>query len=208
MTGNIRGGQAKLIIKKKTVNFPPLKIEKESELDAQTPTPDHAMQLKLGLRIKQAQHVEALELRPAGGGLMAVHAQPANDPIAQDLAATLGLAADEKWATFLADYDPAFGTKFNSTLRVSPFNIHDNGFQVVTVAFTHANRTFANDNYLFGLSILPGKNNAALQLPLSGSERSARKPAKKPAKKAKTSKKAKAPVRKPKKAKGPKRRTR
>jgi hypothetical protein len=204
MTGNIRGGQAKLIIKKKTVNFPPLKIEKESELDAQTPTPDHAMQLKLGLRIKQAQHVEALELRPAAGGLMAVHAQPANDPIAQDLAATLGLAADEKWATFLADYDPAFGTKFNSTLRLSPFNIHDNGFQVVTVAFTHANRTFANDNYLFGLSILPGKNNAALQLPLSGSERAAKKPAKKPAK---TSKKAKA-VRKPKKAKGPKRRRR
>jgi hypothetical protein len=204
MTGNIRGGQAKLIIKKKTVNFPPLKIEKESELDAQTPTPDHAMQLKLGLRIKQAQQIEALELRPAGGGLMAVHAQPANDPIAQDLAATLGLAADEKWATFLADYDPAFGTKFNSTLRLSPFNIHDNGFQVVTVAFTHANRTFANDNYLFGLSILPGKNNAALQLPLSGSERAAKKPAKKPAK---TSKKAKA-VRKPKKAKGPKRRRR
>jgi hypothetical protein len=203
MTGNIRGGQAKLIIKKKTINFPPQKIEKESELDAQTPKPDHAIQLKLGLRIKQAQQIETLELRPAGGGLMAVHPQPANDPIAQDLAATLGLAADEKWATFLADYDPAFGTKFNSTLRVSPFSVHDNGFQVVTVAFTHANRTFANDNYLFGLSILPGKNNAALQLPLSGSGQSA----KKPVKKAKTSKKAKA-VRKPKKAKGPKRRLR
>ena len=203
MTGNIRGGQAKLIIKKKTINFPPQKIEKESELDAQTPKPDHAIQLKLGLRIKQAQQIEALELRPAGGGLMAVHPQPANDPIAQDLAATLGVAADEKWATFLADYDPAFGTKFNSTLRVSPFSVHDNGFQVVTVAFTHANRTFANDNYLFGLSILPGKNNAALQLPLSGSPQSA----KKPVKKAKISKKAKA-VRKPKKAKGPKRRPR
>ena len=207
MTGNIRGGQAKLIIKKKTVNFPPQKIEKESEVDAQTPKPDHAIQLKLGLRIKQAQQIEALELRPAGGGLMAVHPQPPNDPIAQDLAATLGLAADEKWATFLADYDPAFGTKFNSTLRVSPFSVHDNGFQVVTVAFTHANRTFANDNYLFGLSILPGKNNAALQLMLGGSEQSAKKPAKKAAKKAKTSKKAKA-VRKPNKAKGPKRRRR
>ncbi|HKC06646.1 MAG TPA: hypothetical protein VKJ67_07275 [Methylomirabilota bacterium] len=207
MTGNIRGGQAKLIIKKKTVNFPPQKIEKESEVDAQTPKPDHAIQLKLGLRIKQAQQIEALELRPAGGGLMAVHPQPPNDPIAQDLAATLGLAADEKWATFLADYDPAFGTKFNSTLRVSPFSVHDNGFQVVTVAFTHANRTFANDNYLFGLSILPGKNNAALQLMLGGSEQSAKKPAKKAAKKAQTSKKAKA-VRKPKKAKGPKRRRR
>jgi len=207
MTGNIRGGQAKLIIKKKTVNFPPQKIEKESELDAQTPKPDHAMQLKLGLRIKQVQQVEALELRPTSGGLMAVHPQPANDPIAQDLAATLGLAADEKWATFLADYDPAFGTKFNSTLRVSPFSVHDNGFQVVTVAFTHANRTFANDNYLFGLSILPGKNNAALQLLLSGSEQSAKKPAKKPAKKAQPAKKAKA-ARKPKKAKGPKRRRR
>ena len=90
-----------------------------------------------------------------------------------------------------------------SSLDFATVRLGQSGFQVVTVAFTHANRTFANDNYLFGLSILPGKNNAALQLPLSGSGQSA----KKPVKKAKTSKKAKA-VRKPKKAKGPKRRLR
>lgn len=208
MTGNIRGGQAKLVIKKKNVHFPPhppqpghQKIEKESEVDAQTPAPSHAMQLKLGLRIKQAQEVELFELRPAGGGLMAVHRQAANDPIAQELEVTLGRAADEQWATFLADYQPSFGTKFTSKLRLSPFDVHDNGFQVVTVAFTHANRQFATDNYLFGLSILPGKNNAAIQLPLGGggSTQSGKKP--KPAKKTKA-------ARKPKKAKGPKRRTR
>jgi hypothetical protein len=75
--------------------------------------------------------------------------------------------------------------------------VHDNGFQVVTVAFTHANRQFATDNYIFGLSILPGKNNAGIQLGLN--------PA--PAKKSKPAKKAKA-VKKPKKAKGAKRRKR
>jgi len=204
MTGNIRGGQAKLVIKKKTVNFPPQKIEKESELDAQTPTPSHAMQLKLGLRIKQAQQVELLELRPAAGGVMAVHPQPPNDPIAQDLDVTLGRAADEKWATFLADYEPSFGTKFTSTLRLSPFAVHDNGFQVVTVAFTHENRTFADDNYLFGLSILPGRHNSAIQLPLGGggAPQSAKKRA--PAKKAKAARRPK----KAKKAKGQKRRKR
>ncbi len=208
MTGNIRGGQAKLVIKKKHVHFPPhppgpgqQKIEKESDVDAQTPPPNHAMQLKLGLRIKQAQQVELFELRPAGGGLMALHPQAPNDPIAQDLEATLGRAADEKWATFLADYQPSFGTKFTSKLRLSPFDVHDNGFEVVTVAFTHANRQFATDNYVFGLSILPGKNNAGVQLGLGGggSEQSSKKP--KAAKKSK-------PAKKPKKAKGPKQRKR
>src|SRR5258706_7223576 len=88
MTGNIRGGQAKLIIKKKTVNFPPQKIEKESEGDAQTPKPDHAIQLKLGLRLKQAQQIEPLELRPACCGLMARQLQFLDQIIGQDLCST------------------------------------------------------------------------------------------------------------------------
>jgi hypothetical protein len=210
MSGNTRGGQAKLVIKKKTVHWPPSpgqpghnKIEKESEVDAQTPPPDHAIQLKLGLRIKAAQEVEVFEVRQASTGTaMPLSAQPPNGPIAQDLEVALGRAADERWVTYLADYQPTFGTKFTSKLRLSPFEVHDNGFQVVTVAFTHANRQFATDNYIFGLSILPGKNNAGIQLPLNPTP-----PKPKPAKKTKTVKKAKA-VKKPKKAKGPKRRKR
>jgi hypothetical protein len=214
MSGNIRGGQAKLSIKKKNIHYPPhppqpgqSKIEKESDVDAQTPPPDHALQLKLGLRIRQGQQIELFEVRPAGGGaVMPLHAQAANDPIAQDLEATLGRAADERWATYLADYQPGYGTKFTSKLRLSPFDVHDNGFQVVTVAFTHANRHFATDNYIFGLSILPGKNNAAVQLSLGGGAAPSAKKAK-PARKAKPAKKAKA-AKKPKKAKGARRRTR
>ena len=210
MSGNIRGGQAKLNIKKKSVHFPPhppqpghSKIEKESDVEAQTPPPDHALQLKLGLRINHGQEIELFELRPAVGGVMRLHAQPPNDAIAQDLEATLGRAADEKWATYLADYQPSFGTKFTSKLRLSPFDVHANGFQVVTVAFTHANRHFATDNYVFGLSILPGKNNAGVQLSLGGGSPQ-------PAKKAKPAQPAKKPkaTKKPKKAKGPKRRQR
>ena len=128
---------------------------------------------------------------------MPLSAQPANDSIAQDLEIALGRAADERWATYLASYQPSFGTKFTSKLRLSPFDVHDNGFQVVTVAFTHANRQFATDNYIFGLSILPGKNNAGIQLGLNPT----------PAKKSKPAKKVKA-VKKPKKAKGAKRRKR
>jgi len=205
MSGGTRGGQAKLVIKKKNVHYPPSpgpaghhKIEKESAVDAQTPPPDHALQLKLGLRIKAAQAVELFEVRQASTGtLMPLNAQPPNDPIAQDLEIALGRAADERWATYLANYQPSFGTKFASKLRLNPFDVHDNGFQVVTVAFTHANRQFATDNYIFGLSILPGKNNAAIELALNST----------PAKKSKPAKKAKA-VKKPKKAKGPKRRKR
>ena len=107
-----------------------------------------------------------MRFKPGPDGLLPLHVQPADDPIAQDLTTTLGRAPDERWATFLADYDPLFGAKFKTTLRLSPFAVHDNGFQVVTVAFTHANHTFARDNYVFGISLLPGKNNAGVQLNL------------------------------------------
>jgi hypothetical protein len=185
MSGGTRGGQAKLVIKKKNVHYPPSpgpaghhKIEKESAVDAQTPPPDHALQLKLGLRIKAAQAVELFEVRQASTGtLMPLNAQPPNDPIAQDLEIALGRAADERWATYLANYQPSFGTKFASKLRLNPFDVHDNGFQVVTVAFTHANRQFATDNYIFGLSILPGKNNSAIELALNSTHAKKSKPA-------------------------------
>ena len=54
------------------------------------------------------------------------------------------------------------------------------------MAFTHANHTFATDNYVFGISLLPGKNNAAIQLNLGGGGGAA--PAKKTAKKKKPAK--------------------
>jgi hypothetical protein len=143
----------------------------------------------------------------SSGTVMPLHPQPPGDPIAQDLETALGRAADERWATYLADYQPSYGTKFTSKLRLSPFDVHDNGFQVVTVAFTHANRQFATDNYIFGLSILPGKNNAGIQLGLGGggATPSSKKP--KAARKSKAAKKQKA-ANKPKKTKGPKRRKR
>ncbi len=177
MSGNRPGGQHKLVIKKKTLQYPVdpdnpgyVKIEKESDVDAETSLPAEALQLKLGLRIKQTQTVELFEVRfkPGPSGLLPLHVQPADDPIAQDLTETLGKASDERWATFLADYDPQFGAKFKTKLRLSPFAVHPNGFQLVTVAFTHANHMFANANYVFGISLLPGKNNAGIQLNLGG----------------------------------------
>ncbi len=193
MSGNRPGGQPKLAIKKKSLHYPvdpsnpaTHKIEKVSDVDADTPPPAGALQLKLGMRIKQNQTVELFEVRfaPGANGLLPLHPQPAGDPIAQDLETTLGRATDERWATYLADYEPAFGTKFTTTLRLSPFAVNDNGFQVVTVAFTHANHQFATDNYVFGISLLPGKNNAGIQLSTGGGGATG------PAKKTKTPKKA------------------
>lgn len=220
MSGNRRGGQHKLVITKKSLQYPVdpgnpgnVKIEKESDVAAETPLPSQALQLKLGLRVKLAQTVELFEVRfkPGPDGLLPLHAQPIDDPIAQDLTATLGRAPDERWATFLADYDPAFGAKFKTTLRLSPFAVHDNGFQVITVAFTHANRTFARDNYVFGISLLPGKNNAGVQLNLGpgGGGAAAKKATKTPAKAAKARKPAKKSAKKaPRKSKGRARRNR
>jgi hypothetical protein len=220
MSGNRRGGQHKLVITKKSLQYPVdpgdpgnVKIEKESDVAAETPLPSQALQLKLGLRVKLAQTVELFEVRfkPGPDGLLPLHAQPVDDPIAQDLTATLGRAPDERWATFLADYDPAFGAKFKTTLRLSPFAVHDNGFQVITVAFTHANRTFARDNYVFGISLLPGKNNAGVQLNLGpgGGGASAKKTTKSPAKAAKPRKPAKKSAKKaPRKSKSRARRNR
>jgi len=220
MSGNKKGGQHKLVITKKSLQYPvdpgnpgSVKIQKESDVDAQTPLPQLAIQLKLGLRIKQTQTVELFEVRfkPGSTGLLPLHVQPPDDPIAQDLTTTLGRAPDERWATFLADYDPAFGAKFQTTLRLSPFAVHDNGFQVVTVAFTHANHSFARDNYVFGISLLPGKNNAGVQLNLgpggSGSATAAKKTSKTAAPaKARTAKKS--PKKSSKKSRGAARRTR
>ena len=110
-----------------------------------------------------------------------------------------------------------FGAKFKTMLRLSPFAVHDNGFQVVTVAFTHANHTFARDNYVFGISLLPGKNNAGMQLNLGtggdGSAAPVKKTTKTPARASKTrtsSKKAskKSAKTSPKKSKGGTRRKR
>lgn len=177
MSGNRPGGQNKLVITKKSLQYPvdpgnpgSVKIQKESAVDAQTPKPVAPLQLKLGLRIKQAQTIEQFEVRfkPGPNGVLPLHVQPADDPIAQDLTAALGRGPDERWATYLADYDPAFGTTFTTKLRLSPFAVHPNGFQIVTVAFTHANHQFATDNYVFGLSLLPGQNNAGTQLNLGG----------------------------------------
>ena len=148
MSGNRPGGQHKLVIKKKTLQYPAdpsnpgnVKIEKESDVDAQTPLPAQALQLKLGLRIKQTQTVELFEVRfkPGPNGLLPLHVQPADDPIAQDLTATLGKASDERWATFLADYDPQFGAKFKTKLASVRSRRIPHGFQLVTVAFTHEN---------------------------------------------------------------------
>jgi len=222
MSGNRKGGQHKLVITKKSLQYPVdpgnpgnVKIEKESDVAAETPLPQQALQLKLGLRIRQAQTVELFEVRfkPGPDGLLPLHVQPADDPIAQDLTATLGRAPDERWATFLADYDPLFGAKFKTTLRLSPFAVHDNGFQVVTVAFTHANHSFARDNYVFGISLLPGKNNAGVQLNLGtgggGAAAAPKKTKKTPATASKAKKPSKkSPKKSPKRSRGAARRTR
>ena len=77
------------------------------------------------MRIKQDQTVELFEVRfaPGAHGLLPLHCSPPTTPSRRTSTTTLGRATDERWATYLADYDPAFGTKFTTTLRLSPFAV-------------------------------------------------------------------------------------
>jgi hypothetical protein len=183
MSGKKKGGTPKLVIKKKgSPQYPPdpaapgqKKIQQWSQVDARTIKPSKPTRMKLGIRIKQAQQAETFEIRygPRPGDIIPLTPQPPNDPIAQDLTTTLGAAAEEKWVTYLADYGPKHGTKFDTTRVLKPFGVHPNGFQAVTVALCHESQTFANGVYIFGTSLLPGENNAGWQMALGPSQKPA-----------------------------------
>jgi len=88
-----------------------------------------------------------------------------------------------------ANYETSFGNKFTSILELDPFGVHANGLQLVPVVFTHKDRSFAVDNYVFAISILPGQNNAGIALGTALAGNTKKAAAKKVAKKKPTKKK-------------------
>jgi hypothetical protein len=166
MSGKRRGAEPTLRITKKKIDYdaadPRKKIRKESKVDATVPKPEETV-VKVALRIRQGQVVKEFKITGAQGDI------PLTDPPAAEAAAialelkdVLGQAADEQWVVKYADYKKAQGMKLESTLELDPFGVHPNGLQIVPVVFTHKDRSFAADNYVVGISILPGKNNAGI----------------------------------------------
>jgi len=194
----VKGARRDVVINKKPAPnnpaYPPAgarrKIHKQSEVQLRTATAPPG-RIKLGVRVKQAESVEQFEIVGRGGNVLAL--TPAADPaIAADLGTALGVAADEKWVTYRADWDPAtFGRRFDTKLTLNPFECHPNGVRVFTIAITYDALSFTSDHYVYGVSVLPGENSQGLPIDV-GAAAPAKKTAKKTSKK-KTAKKAARP---------------
>jgi hypothetical protein len=148
MAGNfISGAKRDIVITKKPVPnnpaYPPgagggKKIQKKSEAKITNPTIPPGV-IKIGLRVRQTETVDTFQLIGKNGQQLALTALPAGNPVEADLAAALGVAANEKWIVFRSNgnYNPTtFGKKFDTELVLNPFDCHPNGVRVLTVAAT------------------------------------------------------------------------
>ena len=196
----LRGGKADVMIATKPIANNPAypasgqkkKIRKESEAQLKTVNVPPG-KIKIGVRVKQIENVEQFEIVGKNGQQLVLtpappQETPPNNLVAQDLGTALGVAGDEKWVTYTAQYDPAtFGKKFATKLVLNPFECHPNGVRIFTVAITFDGLTFTNDHYVYGISVLPGENSKSFPISLG-----APGPSPKPAGKKKTGTKRKA----------------
>jgi hypothetical protein len=149
--------------------------------------------MKLGIRVKVGQ-TPTLVLKKTGSSTPMVLTAIANplDPVFADLASTFGKDTEEQWFAFTFTWLPGLGVAFDSDLSLTPFppaGVSDNGFQVVTVVFCHANVTFGSGPYSYAISALPGKFSTGFPLsaltPKPPKKTTKKKSAKKPKAKAK-----------------------
>ena len=175
----LRGGKADVMIATKPIANNPAypasgqkkKIRKESEAQLKTVNVPPG-KIKIGVRVKQTENVEQFEIVGKNGQQLVLtpappQETPPNNLVAQDLGTALGVAGDEKWVTYTAQYDPAtFGKKFATKLVLNPFECHPNGVRIFTVAITFDGLTFTNDHYVYGISVLPGENSKSFPISL------------------------------------------
>lgn len=173
----LKGGRRDLAIAKKDMpnnpSYPPSgarkKIHKQSTAQLKT-TNVPPGKIKIGVRVKQAENVEQFQIVGKHGATLQLSPappaeSPPNNPVALDLATTFGVAGDEKWVTYTADWDPAtFGKTFDTRLGLDPFECHPNGVRAFMIAITYDALSFANDHYVYGVSVLPGENSRGLSI--------------------------------------------
>jgi hypothetical protein len=152
--------------------------------------------MKLGIRVKVGQ-TPTLVLKKTGSSTPMVLTAITNplDPVFADLASTFGKDTEEQWFAFTFTWLPGLGVAFDSDLSLAPFppplpsTISDNGFQVVTVVFCHANVSFGSGPYSYAISALPGQFSTGFPLsdlrPKPPKKATQKKSAKKPKAKAK-----------------------
>jgi hypothetical protein len=198
----ISGGQREIVITKKPIpnnpEYPPLglnrrKIKKQSEAELKQDVMKGP--IKIGIRVKQSESVEEFKIIGKNGTELTLtptppQGNPPIDPVADDLAAALGVGSDEKWVTYTSSYDNnKHGKKFDTKLVLNPFECHANGVRVFMIAITYSGLFFANDHYVYGLSILPGEASRGYPIDLTVAAPQPKPAAKKKKKKQKTAKK-------------------
>ncbi len=131
-----------------------------------------AGRIKLGLRLHQDDGVGRFTIRDRRGRELRL--DPAPQHVAE-LDAGLGRAAGERWLAYETDWTPQTGVEFATELVLDHHAIPDNGFRVVAVAFTHTDKRFDQDDYIYGVSVIPGRNSRGFRIALGpGATRRAR----------------------------------
>jgi len=197
MSSGNPGGKPNLVLKQKSApTFPPNAIKSVRDADFSGPMPSGATLIKLGIRVKLGQTPNlVLTTRATTGNPgtpIPLTPLPASDPVVADLTTALGCCSHEQWFAFTLNWNPTLKLKFDSTLTLSPFTsafVHQNGFEIVTVAFCHNSQTFSGGVYSYAISVLPGQH--SIGFPLSAMTSPAKKTTKKSAKKPKAKTKSK-----------------
>lgn len=196
MSSGNPGGAPNLVLQQKSApTFPPNAIKSVRNADFAGSMPSAPIVIKLGIRVKLGQTPNlVLTTRSTittPGVPIPLTPLPASDPVIADLTTALGCCSHEQWFAFTLNWNPALKLKFDSTLTLSPFTsafVHQNGFEIVTVAFCHASQTFSGGVYSYAVSVLPGQHTIGFPLTAMTSpaqQTTKKKPAKKPKAKAK-----------------------
>jgi hypothetical protein len=195
---HLLGGKRDIAIAKKSdPTYSPIaggkmKIDKQSIATlAPASALAHMTPIVIGIRVKKTETVQ-FQMKGMNGTpfTLTPQANPGNNPDARELETVLGVAADEQWLTYDSAYGKdKLGTKFDTELVLSPFECHDSGFRVFVIAVKLAGQSFVTDHFVYGISVLPGKDNAGHPID-SVTRISTPKPKKRPASK-KTKKKSK-----------------
>ena len=122
---------------------------------------DGNITIKIGLRIKKSQTVDLFQIKVAGSpsSIDLTRIDDTTDWRYADINLVLPPGNDDQWILYTTSWAANYGKSFDTTIRLKPHYLHDNGFQVVTVVATANDVPLATGHYIFGVSIIPGASN-------------------------------------------------
>ena len=159
MSSDRKWAKNEISVTKKNVTHDATSITKASSI--KIGLSDDQITAKIGIRIKAGQDVDLFEIKPSGSSTPIPLTKITNhsDPRYGDVNLVLPPGNDDQWVLYTAPWKLSYGKAFVTTIRLKPNNVHDNGFQVVTVVATADGVSLATGHYIYGVSIIPGATN-------------------------------------------------